>query len=59
MGKTMPSHPEFYKDQAGQWRWRAVATNGRVVADSAEGYTRLEDARLGYLTAVTTTVEDR
>lgn len=27
-----------YKDAAGEWRWRRVADNGNVIADSAEGY---------------------
>lgn len=27
-----------YQDTAGEWRWRLVARNGRVVADGAEGY---------------------
>lgn len=27
-----------YKDAAGQWRWRLKAKNGRIVADSGEGY---------------------
>lgn len=27
-----------YRDAAGQWRWRATAANGRVVADSGQGY---------------------
>ena len=27
-----------YKDQAGEWRWKAIAENGKVVADSGEGY---------------------
>lgn len=35
---------EVYKDRRGEWRWRLVAENGRIVADSAEGYTRPEDA---------------
>lgn len=26
--------------QAGQWYWRLVAGNGRVIADGAEGYSR-------------------
>lgn len=30
---------EIYRDTSGGWRWRLVATNGRIVADSAEGYT--------------------
>jgi len=27
-----------YKDTRGAWRWRLKAANGRVVADSSEGY---------------------
>lgn len=34
----------IYKDDAGEYRWRRVAMNGEVVADSAEGYTRKHDA---------------
>ena len=29
---------EIYPDKAGEWRWRLVAGNGRIVADSGEGY---------------------
>lgn len=29
---------ETYEDQAGEWWWRAIARNGKVVAVSAEGY---------------------
>ncbi|MGQ0430625.1 MAG: YegP family protein [Gammaproteobacteria bacterium] len=28
----------IYKDVRGHWRWTAVASNGRKIADSAEGY---------------------
>jgi uncharacterized protein YegP (UPF0339 family) len=28
----------YYKDQKGEWRWQLVASNGRIVADSTEGY---------------------
>lgn len=35
---------EVYKDRAGAYRWRLVASNGRIVADSAESYTRKTDA---------------
>lgn len=28
----------IYTDKAGQHRWRAVAKNGKTVADSGEGY---------------------
>jgi uncharacterized protein YegP (UPF0339 family) len=29
---------EYYKDKKGEWRWRLVAANGRILADSGEGY---------------------
>lgn len=33
---------EIYRDEGGEYRWRMKTRNGRVVADSAEGYkTRL------------------
>jgi uncharacterized protein YegP (UPF0339 family) len=34
---------EVYRDKAGEYRWRLLA-NGRITADSGEGYTRREDA---------------
>jgi uncharacterized protein YegP (UPF0339 family) len=49
----MPSTPEFYQDDSGQWRWRAVAPNGRIVADSGESYHNRKDCEAGYLSAVT------
>jgi uncharacterized protein YegP (UPF0339 family) len=30
---------ELYEDRAGEYRWRARSANGRIVADSGEGYT--------------------
>ena len=30
----------IYRDTERQWRWRLVAANGRIFADSAEGYAR-------------------
>lgn len=29
---------DIYRDASGEWRWRLRATNGRVIADSGEGY---------------------
>ena len=29
----------YYKDNKGEWRWRLKASNGRIIADSGEGYT--------------------
>lgn len=36
---------ETFQDSAGEWRWRLIAGNGLIVADSSEGYTRRADAR--------------
>lgn len=36
---------EMYKDAPGEWRWRLRAPNGRIVADSAEGYGSRQGAR--------------
>jgi uncharacterized protein YegP (UPF0339 family) len=33
----------YYKDTKGEWRWRLKAQNGRIVADSGEGYKNLQD----------------
>jgi uncharacterized protein len=29
---------EVYKDKGGQWRWRLLASNGKSIAESGEGY---------------------
>jgi uncharacterized protein YegP (UPF0339 family) len=34
---------EVYKDRAGEWRWRLIASNGRKIADSGEGYEKKYD----------------
>ena len=33
----------MYKDARGEWRWRLKATNGRIIADSGEGYKNEKD----------------
>ena len=38
---------QVYKDAAGDWRWRLVAGNGRVIADSGEGYQHRADCLHG------------
>jgi uncharacterized protein YegP (UPF0339 family) len=45
----MPSEPTFelYEDSAGEWRWRLVAVNGNIIADSGEGYAAKQGARRG------------
>lgn len=34
----------IYKDKNGEWRWKIKAANGKIIADSAEGYKNKEDA---------------
>lgn len=48
-------HSRFvvYQDRAGLWRWRLLAANNRIIADSGEGYASKSNAmravsRLGY-----------
>lgn len=38
------THVLVYKDRAEEWRWQARAENGRVVADSGEGYEHRQHA---------------
>jgi uncharacterized protein len=40
-------HYKLYKDVSGYWRWRYVASNGRTIADSGEGYVNRADAMNG------------
>lgn len=35
----------IYRDRKGEWRWRIVARNGRIVADSGEGYSSASAVR--------------
>jgi hypothetical protein len=43
----MPAEPvfELYQDSASEWRWRLVASNGNIIADSAEGYASKQGAK--------------
>lgn len=38
----------FYLDEENLWRWRLKAPNGRIIADSAESYSRRSGARKGF-----------
>ena len=43
---TMQSYRlRIYRDRKGGYRWRLQTRNGRIIADSAESYTRRADAR--------------
>lgn len=39
----MQNHVQVYKDDKGEWRWRFIAGNNKIMADSAEGYTERYD----------------
>ncbi len=34
---------EIYQDNAGEWRWRRTASNGRIVGASTQGYKNRAD----------------
>jgi hypothetical protein len=36
---------QIFEDSANEWRWHLVADNGRIVADSAEGYAKKGNAK--------------
>lgn len=38
----------FYRDASRGWRWRLIAHNGRIMADSAEAYTRKRDCEKAF-----------
>ena len=38
---------ELYKDKAGEYGWRFRADNGRIIADSGEGYINKSDCTHG------------
>ena len=40
----------YFKDSKGEWRWHIKARNGRIMADSGEGY----KTRRGVLKAIGT-----
>ena len=39
-----PPRTVVYQDKAGEWRWKRVAGNGRIIASSGESFTRMADA---------------
>lgn len=38
-------HFIIFKDKADEYRWRLQARNGKIIADSAEGYTLKSGAK--------------
>jgi uncharacterized protein YegP (UPF0339 family) len=44
----MSNYYEVYLDKQGYWRWRYVAyQNGKIIADSGEGYVNKSDCLHG------------
>jgi uncharacterized protein YegP (UPF0339 family) len=39
---------KFYRDVRREYRWRLRSRNGRIVADSGEGYKTARGARKGF-----------
>lgn len=35
----------MYKDHSNQWRWRLLAANNRIIADSSESYWNKQDCQ--------------
>jgi len=48
-----------YQDLKGEWRWRLVADNGRIMADSAEGYVSESNVCRAISTLITTLLIDQ
>lgn len=38
---------QVYQDKSGQFRWRLLAANNKIIADSAEGYVNRSDCEYG------------
>jgi uncharacterized protein YegP (UPF0339 family) len=43
MAEHTPYYFEVYKDRERKFRWRFWAPNGRIMADSGQGYVRKQD----------------
>lgn len=51
-GSKRAGRVEFYRDDAGEHRWRVKSPNGKILADSGEGYKREGDALAAFATVV-------
>ena len=45
--KTPSGKLRVYRDARREWRWQALAPNGRIVTESGESYKRLDGLRKG------------
>lgn len=56
--KTKHNTFTVYRDKRKEWRWRLTASNGRILADSGEGYKRKRDCLRGLYIAANCSVVD-
>ena len=56
---AQPARFEIYKQADGQFRWRLIASNGRIVADGGESYRRYAGAEAGIRVVVDAVNEAR
>lgn len=49
---------ELYKDRAYEYRWRLKADNGKIIADSGEGYTTKQNAEHGISLVQSSSIAD-
>lgn len=47
MSKGQKAKFFYYQGRAGLWRWRLRAPNSLIIAESGQGYHRLEDCLAG------------
>lgn len=40
---SLDTRTMLYKDAAGEWRWRRLAANNRIVGAATEGYKNKQD----------------
>lgn len=58
----MPAKFELHKDAGGESRWRLIASNGQMIANSGEGYKSKDSAKNGMESvknAASATIEDK
>ncbi len=59
----MAGKSEIYKDKSREFRWRLIHANGKIIADSGQGYKAKEDAIKGISSlkenVTNATVEDK
>jgi uncharacterized protein YegP (UPF0339 family) len=61
--QNMAAKFELYKDAKGEFRWRLIASNGQMIANSGEGYKSKDNAKSGIESvkknAATAAIEDK